>query len=142
MLKGGTFRPHAKMFECHEHTVRATIKRWSSSGLSGLWEADGRGAKRRWSDEDMEYIETCLKDRTPTYNSLQLSRKLTQARAVNLSSDRLREILKKKNYRWKRTRHSHRKKQDRIKGATLQADLDMLELAEAVGEIELKYLDE
>jgi transposase len=96
MLKGGTFRPHAKMFECHEHTVRATIKRWPSSGLSGLWEADGRGAKRRWSDEDMEYIETCLKDRTPTYNSLQLSRKLTQARAVNLSSDRLREILKKK----------------------------------------------
>lgn len=86
----------AKMFECHEHTVRATIKRWPSSGLSGLWEADGRGAKRRWSDEDMEYIETCLKDRTPTYNSLQLSRKLTQARAVNLSSDRLREILKKK----------------------------------------------
>jgi len=84
------------MFECHEHTVRATIKRWPSSGLSGLWEADGRGAKRRWSDEDMEYIETCLKDRTPTYNSLQLSRKLTQARAVNLSSDRLREILKKK----------------------------------------------
>lgn len=35
----------AKMFECHEHTVRATIKRSPSSGLSGLWEADGRGAK-------------------------------------------------------------------------------------------------
>jgi hypothetical protein len=48
----------------------------------------------------------------------------------------------KKNYRWKRTRHSHRKKQDRIKRATKQADLDMLELAAAAGEIELKYLDE
>jgi transposase len=85
------------MFECHEHTVRATIKRWPSSGLSGLWEAAGRGAKRRWTDEDMEYIETCLKDQTRIYNSLQLSsRKLTQARAVNLSSDRLREILQKK----------------------------------------------
>ena len=48
----------------------------------------------------------------------------------------------KKNYRWKRTRHSHRKKQDSIKRATKRADLDMLEFAAATGEIQLKYLDE
>jgi hypothetical protein len=48
----------------------------------------------------------------------------------------------KKNYRWKRTRHSHRKKQDESKRATKQADLDMLKLAAAAGEIDLKYLDE
>jgi hypothetical protein len=54
-----------------------------------------------------------------------------------LSSDRLRRLLKK-NYRWKRTRKSHRKKQDPIKKAIKQADLEMLELAAAAGEIELK----
>jgi transposase len=85
----------AKMFECHEHTVRATIRRWQTSGLSGLWEAPGRGAKRRWIDADLEYIETLLKEETRTYNSVQLSRILKEKRSVNLSSDRLREILKK-----------------------------------------------
>jgi transposase len=35
----------ALMFECHDHTVRATIRRWQAHGLLGLWEAPGRGAK-------------------------------------------------------------------------------------------------
>jgi transposase len=86
----------AKLFECHEHTVRATIKRWQTGGLSRLWEAPGRGAKRRWTDEDLGYIETCLKEESRTYNCVQLSRKLKQERLVDLSSNHLREILKKK----------------------------------------------
>jgi len=86
----------AKMFECHEHTVRATIRRWQASGLSGLWEAPGRGAKRQWIDADLEYVETLLKQETRTYNSVQLSRILREERSVHISSNRLREILKKK----------------------------------------------
>jgi hypothetical protein len=128
------------MFESHEHTVRATTRRWQSSGLSGLWEAPGRGAKRQWIDADLKYIETLLKGETRIHNSMQLSRILKEKRSVNFSSERLREILKK-TYRWKRTRQSHRKKQDPIKRATKRADLDMLELATSRGEIILKYLD-
>ena len=86
----------AKIFECHEHTVRATIRRWQSGGLSGLWEAPGRGAKRRWVDADIEYIENHLREKDRTYNSVQLSRILREERSVHISSDRLREILKKK----------------------------------------------
>jgi transposase len=86
----------AQMFECHEHTVRATIRRWQADGLSGLWEAPGRGAKRRWIDADIDYIETLLKEETRTYNSVQLSRILREERSVHISSDRLRDILKKK----------------------------------------------
>ncbi len=26
----------AKIFNCHEHTVRATIRRWETEGLAGL----------------------------------------------------------------------------------------------------------
>jgi hypothetical protein len=37
-----------------------------------------------------------LDEEQQTYNSVQLARKLNQERAVNLSSDRLRRILKKK----------------------------------------------
>ena len=86
----------AQILSCHEHTVRATIQRWQDRGLVGLWEAQGRGAKPKWKSEDLEYLEACLIEDERTYNSVQLSRKLKEERAVDLSSDRLRRILKKK----------------------------------------------
>lgn len=46
--KGLTVPAIAVIFECHEHTVRATIRRWQDKGLGGLWVAPGRGAKRKW----------------------------------------------------------------------------------------------
>jgi transposase len=131
----------AEMFECHDHTVRATIRRWQEYGLLGLWEAPGRGAKPPWTAEDMKYIETCLADETRTYNSAQLVRKLKEAGLVDLSRGHLRTLLKK-NYCWKRTRQSHRQKQDPVKWAPKQAELAMLKQAAAAGEIVLKYLDE
>ncbi|HEY9834622.1 MAG TPA: hypothetical protein V6D26_28990 [Stenomitos sp.] len=63
-----------------------------------------------------------------TYTSAQLTKKLQQERLVDLSSDRLRRLLKK-NYRWKRTRQSHRHNQDSVKKVLKQADLDTLKLA-------------
>jgi transposase len=86
----------ADMFDCHEHTVRATIRRWEAGGLSGLWEAAGRGAKPSWNAADMACIEACLADETRTYNSAQIVRKLKDEGLVDLSSGQLRAILKKK----------------------------------------------
>ena len=43
---------------------------------------------------------------------------------------------------WKRTRQSHRANQDPVAREVKQADLDMLELAAAAGEIDLFYTDE
>lgn len=85
----------AEMFECHDHTVRATLHRWEKGGLGGLWEAPGRGAKPKWQVADLEYLEECLETEPRTYNSVQLAQKLKQERAVDLSSDRLRRLLKK-----------------------------------------------
>ena len=86
----------AEIFECHEHTVRATIRRWQVKGLGGLWEAPGRGAKRKWSEADLQYLEQCLELEERTYNSLQLAHKLCQERQAKLSSDRLRHLLQKR----------------------------------------------
>ena len=86
----------AKIFDCHEHTVRATLKRWEQNGLGGLWEASGRGAKPKWQPADLDYLIQCLDQETRTYTSLQLARKLKQERLGDLSSDRLRRLLKKK----------------------------------------------
>ncbi len=94
--QGWTVPAIADIFECHEHTVRATLKRWEQVGLGGLWEAPGRGAKRRWQESDMQHLEQCLEQDQRTYTSEQLSVKLEQDRQVQLSPDRLRRILKKR----------------------------------------------
>ena len=86
----------AEIFECHPHTVRATIRRWETGGLGGLWEAPGRGAKPKWQAADLDYLTDCLEHEPRTYTSVQLAEKLKQEKAVDLSSDRLRRLLKKK----------------------------------------------
>lgn len=94
--QGWTVGAIAEIFECHEHTVRATIRRWQQQGLGGLWEAAGRGTKRLWQEEDMQYLEQCLEQQERTYNSKQLANVLEQERQVNLSADRIRRILQKR----------------------------------------------
>ena len=94
--QGWTVPTIAGIFECHEHTVRATIRRWQAEGLGGLWEAPGRGAKAKWSEADMQYLEKCLELDGRTYNSYQLALKLSQQRNVKLSPDRLRHLLQKR----------------------------------------------
>lgn len=94
--QGWTVGAIAEIFECHEHTVRATIRRWQEQGLGGLWEASGRGPKRKWVEADMEYLEQCLEQQPRTYNSKQLATKLEQERQVSLSADQIRRILQKR----------------------------------------------
>lgn len=86
----------AEIFECQEQTVRLTLRRWEQGGLGGLWDAPGRGAKPRWNEADMEFLEQCLDQDQRTYNSAQLAAKLEQERQVKLSADRLRRILQKR----------------------------------------------
>ena len=77
-------------------TVRETIHRWNTSGLGGLWEAPGRGAKPRWQESDIAYLEACLEQEPRTYNSRQLAQKLESESHFHLSPDRVRRLLKKK----------------------------------------------
>ena len=94
--QGWTVPRISDIFECHQHTVRATIRRWEAMGLGGLWELAGRGTKRKWQEADIEYLQECLETEGRTYNSQQLAMKLAQERQVNLSADRIRRILKKR----------------------------------------------
>ncbi|MHC5717812.1 MAG: IS630 family transposase [Nostoc sp.] len=131
----------AAHFNLTLQTVREVLHKWKSKGLEGLWELPGRGGKSKWGEEDIVFLEECLKKEPRTYNSLQLTQKLERDRNVKLSPDRLRRVLKK-GVNWKRARKSHKGKQDPIARANKQAELDMLELSAAAGEIDLKYLDE
>lgn len=95
--QGWTVPAIAEIFECQENTVRRTLQRWQQDGLGGLWDEPGRGTKAKWQEADMAYLEQCLEQEPRTYNSQQLAQKLEQARQVELSADRIRRILQKRD---------------------------------------------
>ena len=86
----------AAHFNWTAQTVREVLHKWQKLGLEGLWELPGRGGKAKWKEEDMIFLEECLKKEPRTYNSLQLAQKLESDRQVKLSPDRLRRVLKKR----------------------------------------------
>ncbi len=86
----------AAHFNWTRQTVREVLHRWQSKGLGGLWDSPGRGAKPRWKQEDIVFLEECLKTEPRTYNSRQLAQKLESDRQIKLSPDRLRRVLKKR----------------------------------------------
>jgi len=88
----------AAHFDWTAQTVREVLHRWKKLGLEGLWEKPGRGGKRKWTEADMVFIEDCLEQEPRTYNSVQLAQKLAQERAITLSPDWLRQVLKKRGW--------------------------------------------
>lgn len=85
----------ARHLHIHQHTVRATLHRWETLGLCGLWEAPGRGGKCKWSPQDMDAIEQWLGEER-SYTSRQLQERLVSERGIKLSSRQLSRIVKKK----------------------------------------------
>jgi transposase len=96
--QGWTVPAIAEIFECHEHTVRTTLRRWGKGGLGGLWETGGRGAKRKWQEGDLQAVEQWIEQDAQTYNSHQLAQKLASTRQVKLSPRRLRHLLQKRAF--------------------------------------------
>ncbi len=94
--QGWTVPAIAEIFECQENTVRQTLRRWKQDGLGGLWDAPGRGAKPKWQEADLLYLEQCLEQEPRTYNTQQLALKLKQERQLELSAERIRRVLKKR----------------------------------------------
>jgi len=93
--KGWKVREIADYLEWAESTVRETIHRWKKRGLTGLWEAGGRGQKPRWTQEDWIAVEEWLKE-PRSISSKQLSQRLARERQVFLGAEQVRRILKKK----------------------------------------------
>lgn len=104
--QGWTVNQIANWIDWSPNTVRKTIQRWIIEGKEGLWDQPRSGRKPVWKEEDIKYIEErcdCRSSGTGeanrsqrTYNSKQLSHLLKKERQVELSSDRIRKILKKR----------------------------------------------
>ncbi len=66
----------AAHFNWTSQTVREILHKWQKLGLEGLWDNPGRGGKPKWKEEDIVFLEECLKKEPRTYNSRQLTLKL------------------------------------------------------------------
>jgi transposase len=86
----------AAHFKWTPQTVREVLHKWQKLGLEGLRDKPGRGGKTKWKEEDIVFLEECLKKEPRTYNGLQLAQKLESDRQIKLSPDRLRRVLKKR----------------------------------------------
>ncbi len=76
-------------------------------------------------------MEECLKKEPRTYNSLQLDQKEDAQTADKMESRQVNTGTLKKGVISKRSRKSHKGKQDIVVRESKQADLDRLELATA-----------
>jgi len=65
----------AAHFNWTPQTVREVLHKWQKIGLESLWELPGRGGKTKYKEEDIVFLESCLKKEARTYNSLQLAQK-------------------------------------------------------------------
>ena len=83
-------------FNWTPQTVREVLHKWEKLGIEGLWDKPGRGGKPKCKEEDIIFLEECLKKEPRTYNSLQLAQKLESERQIKMSPDRLRRVLKKR----------------------------------------------
>lgn len=86
----------ADHFNWTAQTVREVLHKWQKLGIGGFWELQGRGVKPKWNEQDIVFLEECLRKEPRTYNSLQLAQKLERDRQIKLSPDRLRRVLKKR----------------------------------------------
>lgn len=93
--QGYNVREIADYLDWAEKTVRQSIHRWSSLGLMGLWEASGRGRTRRWADEDWLAVERWLTEER-RYSARQISQRLQSEKNIQLGTEQVRRILKKK----------------------------------------------
>lgn len=82
--------------ECIKNSPDFKVFRSDGEKNKGLFDEPRQGRKRKWKEEDIEYLENCIESEERTYNSRQLSEKLLQERAIALSAERIRKILKKK----------------------------------------------
>lgn len=93
--QGYQVREIAKYLDWAEQTVRQTLHRWQESGLTGLWEAPGRGKTRRWTTQDWQAVEQWLTEER-RYSARQISQKLASERNIVLGQEQVRRILKKR----------------------------------------------
>ncbi|WP_375515993.1 transposase, partial [uncultured Nostoc sp.] len=60
----------ATHFNWTPQTVREILHKWQKLDLEGLWDNPGRGGKTKYNEEDIVFLQECLKEEPRTYKGL------------------------------------------------------------------------
>lgn len=125
---GATVPAAARVLGHHHQTVRRFVKRLLAEGFAGLADRPRVGRPARVGEDDLLALEARLdEDATTgarTWTLPQLVGWLAEERDVRISPDRLGVLLKRRDFRWKRTKRSLAHKHgDGLRQAEAQADL-------------------
>jgi transposase len=128
---GATIPRTARALGVHEQTVRKFVARFAAEGFAGLADRPRAGRPPRLGEADLAAVEARLDEdaRTGarTWTLSQVAAWLAEERGVTVTPDHLGARLKRRDFRWKRTKRTNGHKQrdpDRQEDAA--ADLALL----------------
>ena len=128
---GATIPQAARALGVHEQTVRKFVTRFLAEGFAGLTDRPRAGRPPRLTEADLAAVEARLDADAATgartWTLPQLAAWLAEERGVTVSPAHLGERLKRRDFRWKRTKRSlahNRTDPDRQEEA--KADLALL----------------
>jgi transposase len=124
---GATVPQAARALGFHPQTVRQAVKRFRAEGFAGLADRPRPGRPPRLGEADLRALEARLDADAASgaraWTLPQLAGWLAEERGVRIGPDRLGVLLKRRGFRWKRTKRSTAHKQgDGLRQAEARAD--------------------
>jgi len=125
---GATVPEAARALGHHPQTVRKFVKRFLAEGFAGLDDRPRSGRPPRLTEVDVLALEAQLDadaaEGTRTWTVGQAAGWLAEERGVTVTPAHLGEVLRRRGFRWKRTKRATAHKQgDGLRQAEAAADL-------------------
>ena len=125
---GATVPQAARTLGHHPQTVRKFVKRFLAEGVAGLDDRPRSGRPARLTEADLLAVEERLDadaaSGARTWTVGQVAGWLTETRGVTVTPAHLGEVLRRRDFRWKRTKRATGHKQgDGLRQAEAAADL-------------------
>jgi len=135
----------AARLEVDVQTVRTYLKAFADGGFAALADRPRSGRPPQLRAADLAAVEALLDQDAAgerTWTLRQLTDWLASERGVRISTSRLSRCLRRRRFRWKRTKRSIQHKADLPRQEEKTADLQTLEQFAQAGMVDLQYLDE
>lgn len=138
--KGYKVAQLADIFEVDRDTVSDWLNTWERHGLLGLRDREHTGRPRKGTEADRERL--CQAVQKAPHQLRALPVQFQERTGLSLSRDTVRRWLREKGWVWKRCRRSLKEKRDEAEFREGQRVLKAFHEREAVGELDVFYLDE
>ncbi len=129
-----------EIFQVSRKTLYNWFNAWEDQGLVGLYDQPGRGRKATFTPEQQEQIRQWAQQHPQQLK--QVLQKVKEQWDIEVSAKTIKRVLKAMRMSWHRLRRGVAGQPDATVYATKQAQLEELKRLDALGEIELYYLDE